>query len=610
VFPDKNTLTDHSPFNDLSSPLKVDYCNRMSDESSHCVDTMNQFNDLELLRGTSDETMRRILTAQSESDDALFLKQQLGDDKTFRDSTFVHSQFGNGVIDSQATLLELTRRHRAQRLMGLNDSRLDTARRIDNERRNLMSLEKEFYLQEQLQIQIREELLKRKLQEAELLQRKREFQKIAVDQLFPEFHGMEQLVASHSFRQNQSEIINMTHRPDPSGVAAALGIFGRNGLNSEHFTGRNGPSSFIPDALGVVDNRVGTIATDTQNKLKGLSSLHEINGIDDFTDTQIAQLWMNQNLASSFPRGANQSPSRNVTGFAGEVYNCKAASRGLLSHNFLQNNTSALKNQMISNSNHGNTDLTKINEQMINQTITSNSDHPSKKIKLSSNNSNDITERSSSLPNNIRYFNNGIEINFRGSPIANSNVTDSAGHNKRTFQQSISTTSPFLHRVISSQSDLSDLKGPTCSKETMHGSIGVFEGGSNLVTTNDSHVTKKSISRYPQLVNSKEGCALRKPECVPSNENTIVSSVSSKIQLSLSEKHEKQGTIESPIGPHSDLIKEVISDNGVHLTPQPGSSKEAEEEPSDDNLSEERENTLTAASALLGFMKPGNLSQE
>jgi len=415
----------------------------ISKTPSHSPDNMNEFRDLELMTA-SDENLHRIMAQRYQNEDMLLLKRK-------HDELHENSQLGTDAFDTQGALHGLAQRHHVP-VMDLHDSRVDVVRHIDSERRKILELQHEFQLQEQLQI--REELLKRKIQEEfDLIEQQRALQKAASDRLLiSQFHGMENLVARQELLKYQSEVANSLPRADPSSMVTALGLLGQHGLDSEHFALRkNSPPPILSDPYNMPGNYGGVSNNDALNDLARFSNLRQSNALGDYAahspcpertfEASLAELLMKNKMASVFPRVAHQN--RPVDAMSLMEQQGRGLTKPLPPPPLFQNSANTSKNNQIqSNSHHRNLTVAELEQQIQQAILPNNYDHARKRIKLANNfpieNTHAMPKRVLSvdpprsagggggerLSSNIRYFNNGDEVNYGGVPIPASRFSE------------------------------------------------------------------------------------------------------------------------------------------------------------------------------------------
>jgi len=588
---------------------------------------MNEFRNLDFITAASDENIQRIIAERSQNDEILLMNRQHDD---LRDAMLLRSQLGTDTFDPQAVLHGLTHGCHVP-AVDLHDSRLDVARHIENERRKANAIQREFQIQEELQL--REELVKRKIKEEfEQLEQQRELRKIASDRLLlSQFNGMENLVARQEMLQFQSEIANSVHRNDQSSMMNALGLLGQNGLDSEHFGLRKNSPSVLSDALDLSGN-FGVVAnTDTLNDLAHYPPLHQSNLMGDFAahplerdfDTSLADLVTKNRMASTLPRVAHQNHPVDAISLIEE--GC-GLTKSLPP--FFHNNAHASDNSIQSSLHSGNFTGADLEQQIQQAILPNNYDHLKKRIKLASNSKNEneflmpkrllsaeiprnsggervpIESSTSHLSSNdIRYFNNGNEVSYSGAPILSSNSQEKhVRHGKYKSQSSSPTT------LVSSSSEIMNLAPvPEAANQSKQFTL-LNEIPSNCgasLPLEKKQVCEKKNSPDSLQVNSRERIISSTPESVPLAITGDVSSSCSKSESSLKKRNEKRARDDSPPGPHSDLIIEVFgskrdsSELRSECTPALEYDVKAR-----NKTAEERENALTAASALLGFMKP------
>jgi len=119
-------------------------------------------------------------------------------------------------------------------------------------------------------------------------------------------------------------------------------------------------------------------------------------------------------------------------------------------------------------------------------------------------------------------------------------------------------------------------------------------------------VCEKKSSPDPWQTKRSEIRILGTPESVPSTTIGNVSSPCPSNESSLKKRNEKRARDESPPGPHSDLIIEVFGSKCDNSKEQHGCGTVAPKyiAKAPNKTAEERENALTAASALLGLLAP------
>jgi len=385
---------------------------------------------------------------------------------------------------------------------------------------------------------------------------------------------------------------------------------------------------------------------DTINNITHYPPRHQLNVMGDFAahplerdfDTSLADLVTKNRMASTLPRLAHHNHSVDVMSL---IEDGCGLTKGL--PQYFQNNATRSENSIQSSLHNGNFSVAEL-EQQIQQAISPNNyDHLKKRIKLASNSSNGNkfampkrllsaeiprssggmggkgvqveSYKSQLLSNDIRYFNNGNEVNYSGAPILRSNSDEKYVRHGNYKNQSSSPAT-----LLSSSSEITNLapapKAINQPKQTIllneipSSSKTSLKKGSEFITKKrftlkEKRVCEKNNSPDPWQGKRSERGVSSTPESVPSTTIDNVSSHCSSSESSLRKRNEKRARDESPPGPHSDLIIEVFGSKCDSSKAQHGCTPTHKYIAKAPNKTvEERENALTAASALLGFMNP------